>query len=557
MRCRRSLVALVLLAAVGPPARAEDPKFLGKAPHQWIEQLKQGKGASRRAAAFALGKLGAEAYRYRGVPPLVACLGDPDTGLRDAAAYALGEIGLAVRKYRTEAWTDAGPALLKALSDDKDPRVRRSAAYALGGFGEAAVSARGALQQALQDNQPMVRQNAAWALGQLRQGAGPEGVGGLCGALGDKDALVRRDAAIALGEVGRLQDKQGRPLPSPAARPLLERFKHDPDATVRQAALESLVSVLGPEDKDAAADLRPFLIDPDREKARAAALALASIGGREAEEAVAVLRQALAEESPVVLELVTAGLANIKEGAAAAVPDLIRLLGHKEPAIRRNAALALANIGPRSEIAVPELAKHLYPDEPDPLVRRYAAEALALIGEGLGPVIPKVLRSIQEDKDRDARHWCVYVLFRAPEKDFEASQAVRILEDILNEKGKETRVIRYDAARCLARQLRGRAPEQAVEVLLEMLTDPDVFQYHGSGANLSGGSLEGGAGGAAVQADVGGDARFMAAEALGAIGPPKARKPEVIKALQAAAKADHKRTREAALHALEVIQSGK
>src|SRR5262249_31103583 len=156
--------------AVCTCGRAQERLFLGKTPYYWFDELDSAKPSARRAAAFALGKLGIATAATGGVRPLVARLSDENEKpeVRDAAAYALGEIAFSLRQYREldAAWKDASAALLHALADDKDVRVRRSAAAAIGSFGRrAAAEASEPLRTALKHESPSVRQNAAWALG--------------------------------------------------------------------------------------------------------------------------------------------------------------------------------------------------------------------------------------------------------------------------------------------------------------------------------------------------------------------------------------------------------
>jgi len=75
---------------------------------------------SRRAAAYALGKMGPEAKMA--IPALTELLRDKDTEVRQAAAYALGAMG-------PEANT-AIPALTELLKDEYE-QVRKAAAEAL------------------------------------------------------------------------------------------------------------------------------------------------------------------------------------------------------------------------------------------------------------------------------------------------------------------------------------------------------------------------------------------------------------------------------------------
>src|SRR4051794_16963930 len=194
---RRTLFAAACVLCLLCPAQARSASFLQRRASDWLDDLNRAdKPAKRGAAAFALGRMGADAAVA--VPDLARKAStDPDAGVRDMAAAALGEI---IHDMSEEAasyrWKHAGDQLQKALGDD-DPRVRRSAAYALGAFGKSSASCAAALRERLKDKSPSVRQNAAWALGRQKQ-AEADTVAALCDVLGDTDALTRRDAAAAL-----------------------------------------------------------------------------------------------------------------------------------------------------------------------------------------------------------------------------------------------------------------------------------------------------------------------------------------------------------------------
>jgi HEAT repeat protein len=554
------LVAFLGIFAARGEACAQEPRFLDRDPYYWIDELKSPKSSARRAAAFALGKLGAATFAFQGLRPLVDRLTDKesDAEVRDSAAFALGEIGLALRKYRESAvaWREASGALLQALGQDKDARVRRSAAYGIGGFGRFAASARVPLQTALQDESPGVRQNAAWALGQLGNEGGAQTVEGLAKVFGDADPLVRRDAAAAVGEIGRLRGPNDQFIANPAVGPLLQLFNNEKDTTIRKVALDALVNAVTPQDKQAAKELHGLLADKDPEIVRSAALALGNIGGKEADEAVRVLRQALREGDVLTRIQASAALANVGEGAVPAVPDLIHALDDKESGVRRSAALALSRIGPKAGAAVPALTKHLHAAETNEEVRKFAAEALAQMnGDDLVPVIPDLLQAIHDDKASPVRQRCIWALFNV--RDLEGLQIVEPLTAVLSETDEDHFLVRYDAARCLAVRLGGKAPEKAVDVLLQMLNDKRIRLYEGSGADVTGSSVEGSKGGATVAMTYGGDARFLAAHALGRIGRPKATRPAVIEALEEAAKSPDKETRETSKEALKIIQGKK
>jgi HEAT repeat protein len=550
------LGALLLLLGGIPSASGQE--FLGKSLYRWISDLDSSKPQVRRDAAFALGKMGATAEPQLG--RLVKVLNDPDPSVREAAAFAIGEIGHALaaphleavkaraaqpnnpqarqaeesqREYCARAWGRVEGGLTKLLSA-KDPSLRRSAVFAVGAYGPSAASAAGALERALQDDDAGVRQNAAWALGRLGPSAGAEAGARLAGLLQDKDAAVRRDAAGALGEIGR-------PAASGAIGALVECCRTDADPNVRKAAIGALVNVCGPGDRAAPSELARLLDHADLEVARGAALAMGNIGGREAAQAVPVLRQALQDDDPAARQLAAAALANIGPDAAAAVPQLAAVLTDADPTVRRNAALALSRIGPPARGAIADLARALRPEEPNAEVRRFAAEALAHIGKTTDPAtarevealllakaLPPLLEALQHDKDRDVRQRTVWALFHI--QDPEKANIVGPLTRVLGETGDESTMVRYDAARCLALRMGPRAPAKAVDVLLDMLRDQRLRVYIGTDAKVSGGG-EGQSGDSRTAANLGFDARFLAAQALAHIGNPRANRKEVIDAL--------------------------
>src|SRR5262245_14821133 len=146
---RRAIFAaacgLCLLSAA--PARANS--FLQRRFADWVDDLtRSDKPARRSAAAFALGRMGADGA---GALPALArkAADDQDARVRDLSAAAVGDvvsdmIEAAAERY----WKDVGRHLLEALGDG-DPRVRRSAAYAIGAFGKAAAPAADLLRAKL------------------------------------------------------------------------------------------------------------------------------------------------------------------------------------------------------------------------------------------------------------------------------------------------------------------------------------------------------------------------------------------------------------------------
>jgi HEAT repeat protein len=538
------ITAAALSLALGAPRSLADQQvgFLGKPEPQWSEELKPSHPAPvRRSAAFALGKLGGQAFDS--IPRLVKALDDPDPTVRDASAYALGEIcaALAENSNAVSQWEKTGSALTTALTRDPDPRVRRSAAFALGSQGRNAAPARDALRKALQDKDAVVRQQAARALGRMGDGDAAA-VTGLCSAVSDNDALVRRDAAMALRQIGQ-------PAARPAIRPLLDRFKADKDANARRAALDALVNLVGPDDKNLAKEFLSALNSDDVETKRSAALALGNIGGSEAARAVGPLCEILRDDDPLLKNLAAAALANLGPDAAPAVPDLGRLLGDSDPLTRRNACVALGRIGPRSEPAVPDLVRLLKRDEPDE-VRRYAAEALASIGPGAVKAVPDLIRSLKDDPNVKVRVKCVVALGN---QDLGRDNIRSALEETLKETGANTAVVRYNAALALADALRGEVSEKTIDVLQEALFDEGLQIYAGSSAKVKGTGGEGRTGEALVTESDDGDGRELIAVALAQIGR-RANRPKIITGLEDAAQSKSERTRDAAKQALKAVK---
>ncbi len=520
--------------------------FLRKSVDTWRNELVQSQAAQRRSAAFALGRMGVEARQA--VPELARrVLQDPDAGVRDAAAAAIGDI---VRDFKGgdagQIWTNAGGTLVKALNDS-DERVRRSAAYALGTFGPPGVGATEYLVKALKDDKPSVRQNAAWAVGKIGEGA-KEAVGDLCELLSDKDTLVRRDAAGALGSMGKAGAKAGRPL--------IDLLKSESDDVVKKTALDSLAHIASPEQAGAVGDLEPLLKDTDPEVRMGAAIVFARVGGDAATLALPVLQKALKESDPHTQELVTAALSNLGPAAKPAMYDLGDVLtnGKNSLLVRRNAALAIAHIGAEAAPVVPALVEGLKRNQPLE-VRQFSAEALAQMKYPANEKgVPAILESIEKDTDSLVRQKCVWALFGVETADdLRKLGAVPVLEKLLGERGSEMALVRYDAARKLANVFRAETPDAAVDVLLEMIKNTTLKVYNSTDANVEGAGTEASAGRANVKENTGGDARFMAAQAMRWLGDKAKKRDDVVAALRKAAMDSDRKLREEATKSLDKL----
>jgi|GEM_PF-5219080 len=134
----------------------------------------------RRAAAFSLG-----AIQAKNPTPLASALTDIDPEVRRLSAEALGRI---------KAGDESTVALLKGLLDDPDNGVRKAATYTLGRIGVDAA----ALEKAMNDDDPSVREAATFALGRL----GPQAFNLLTRARNDRNESVRDIALESLSRIG-------------------------------------------------------------------------------------------------------------------------------------------------------------------------------------------------------------------------------------------------------------------------------------------------------------------------------------------------------------------
>jgi HEAT repeat protein len=323
----------------------------------------------KRRLVEAFGAAGAPA-----VPALIQALGDSDSAVRAAAAWALGKLGD----------PQAVPALIKALGDWGDwwsEDVRAAAAWALGKLGDP--QAVPALIQALGDSDSAVRRAAAEALGAIGD---PQAVPALIQALGDRGSDVRRAAAEALGAIG---DPQAVPPLSvwahageDAARDALQTLGHpmlDLPQAVAQVVAQGAWGVL----------IRALTCTQVRE-------VVVGLGA----PAVPALIQALGDWSENVRRAAAEALGKL--GDPQAVPPLIQALGDRSENVRRAAAEALGKLGDPQ--AVPALIEALgdWGDLWSENVRRAAAEALGKLGDPQAVPPLSVWAHAGEDAARNA-----------------------------------------------------------------------------------------------------------------------------------------------------------
>ncbi|MGH7224861.1 MAG: HEAT repeat domain-containing protein, partial [Gemmataceae bacterium] len=238
--------------------------------------------------------------------------------------------------------------------------------------------------------------------------------------------------------------------------------------------------------------------------------------------------------------------------AKPAMYDLVDALNDESNSVpaRRFAALALAHIGPDAEPVVPAVAKALQRTQPDE-VRFYAAEALAQIGYPANKkAVASIFDAINNDSYRNVRQKCVWALFGMNQREFKVSGADEVLTKRLDERKEMWALVRYDAARKLAQVLLDEAPDKTADVLLEMYRDKSLQVYYGTNANVEGSGTEASKGRTNVNENRGGDARYMAVEAMGWLGKKASGRDDVVKAIRQAAKDRNVKLRKTAKEAL-------
>jgi len=328
------------------------------------------------------------------VQRLIAALGDADKRVRESAAEALGEIGLA-----------AVPALITALGD-AEVNVRASAAKALEWSGPAAAEAVLALITALDDVDMLVCVNAAaalgraWALGQIGPTAEilSKAVSVLIAALGDANTVARQNATRTLMQIRNAAEALGWiGLAIVEVVPMLITALHDTDMLVRVSAADALGEI-GPAAVEAVPTLIIALGDAyNRMLRESAAKALGRIGPAAA-EAVPALVIALGDGDAWVCAAAAYALGQIGPVAIEAVPALITAFGHIYWEVRGCAAEALGRIGPVTVEVVPALITALGDAEVN--VRGSAAKALGQIGPAAADAVPALTVALH-DSDQE------------------------------------------------------------------------------------------------------------------------------------------------------------
>ncbi|MCO5170506.1 MAG: HEAT repeat domain-containing protein [Planctomycetes bacterium] len=288
----------------------------------------------RAAAAEALGFVGGPPVAER----LAACLDDPESEVREAAAWSLGRLGPAARA--------AVPGLLRALEEDRSD-LGLAAASALGEVGGTPERVVPALARVVgAADPPWWTAVAAEALAAYGAAALPA-LDTLITALDpDVDDEVRVHAALTLVGIG------------PPARAALPRLTSIGEEDCAAPAFRLAAAAIAGEPAQALPGLVADLGHPERIGAAARSLAWL---GPVAESAVPALVRALGEAAWEDAEHVARALDRIAARPDLAVPALLAALREHGDAPRTAKALlaALARFGPAARKAIPILESGL------------------------------------------------------------------------------------------------------------------------------------------------------------------------------------------------------
>ena len=372
-------VASALLTDSSPTVRREAASALGslgksRVTPELLALVKADPVASvRQAAAYSVARSFVEDDRAAVQKTLADAAGDGDAGVRQAAAWGLGEIGGTGFESR-----------LERLLNDPDPGVRRNAAEALGKLGSVKSVSR--LASASRDRAPEVRQAAVAAMGRIGD---PEALDALLAAVNDENIYVRADAERALKAI------KGAP-----AEDLVASLRSPLPRTRAEAAQK--VGETG--DPRYVEQLIPLLGDPDfgvRQRA------IAALGRMRQDVALPRLLMALHDPNPAVRQGAVTVLGI--QGRREALPDLTAVAKDRNPAIRAEAIRSLAAIdAPGSMMAFSAAAQ-----DPDIGVRMAAVEALGGIAL---PEARERLQDLARDPSPQVRQRAIEILGYAGKK---------------------------------------------------------------------------------------------------------------------------------------------
>lgn len=225
----------------------EDDVYLSRTAASWAEDLPNTDPQVRRAAVFALGKLGKHSLPH--LPVLYRMLLDEKMpAVRRVVADSLTELG-------TQSPDESLTCYLKAWPLEKELSIRRQLLTAMGKLGERAGRAETVLVQSLSEADIPLKQQALWSLGQLGK-VQEATVFKVSLFLTEPDIRLRREAVTTLGNFGA----QSQEVLVPMIKTLSDR-----DASVQEQGVLALRK-LGPL---ASASIAPLLSVAETKQAEA------------------------------------------------------------------------------------------------------------------------------------------------------------------------------------------------------------------------------------------------------------------------------------------------
>lgn len=291
------------------------PRPLARRLQSWI--LRPEAAVYRRAGAKGLGLLGPRAAEA--VPALIATLHEPDIQLRSDAATALARIGVPAFQQLTIALADV------------DPGVRNFAAYALGQMGAAAEAATPNLIGDFSDTNRDVRASAAYSAAII----------GFPSMVAISNVLDHGDAQAREAAIRQLILSQRSVY---SAVPGLLKMAQSEIPASRQQAIGALGALRIANDASVTA-LTNALYAAEPDIRLAAVKSLKMIPWR-AHEALPHLILRLQDDSAAVRTWTAAILGDLGPRSAPALPELRRLAG-SDPGAAAWATNAIRQIEPR------------------------------------------------------------------------------------------------------------------------------------------------------------------------------------------------------------------
>jgi HEAT repeat protein len=519
--------AATALVALGGPADTLVPRL--------VEWLKDADVQQRRTAGEVLTLLGREATPA--IPGLIPALRDSDKEVRGNALRCLGQIGSAAREAIPALTTlvkddrqasdrvlaaevlwavarspDAVPALKKAVKETK-AREKTEAASVLWRCGKAPEAVT-ALVEVLENGTEADRLTALEALREIGPGA-RAALPVLRGLVKDKrpasdfTGLALSRAIIALGRLGDAGQpalaelaelaKSGsatdrylarvaiaRIQPDAAAISSIAEMLREEDASLREDAAR-LLGEFGPAARSTAPALREALKDKESRVRLAAAAALVKITNDTT--VLPVVSALLRDRNPQIQTMAAVELGfRFQAKAKPAVPALIQALWGEAVEVRIPAAEALGRIGPGARAAVPALLAILSDDQQDEL-HSATAEALGLIGPAASAAVPTLKKRL-DHPDPYVRCCAALALWQIAREDAGSVAA----KAAVNDRNFRARIVALETLSHLRRD-----SDEVVTCLIEELRAPE-FARPWNASNQ----------------------RYMAARALGRIGPPAA-----------------------------------